>query len=65
MNRSLVLFLGLLSATPAAGRSATEASATAPLPPGALTSSDHSDEWKSLWVIPVAKAGERVRPYRP
>jgi hypothetical protein len=46
MNRSLVLFLGLL----------TEASPTAPLPPGAMTSSDHSDEWKIQNALSAAPA---------
>jgi hypothetical protein len=61
MNRSLVLSLSLLSATPGPWRSTTEASPTAPLPPGSLTSSDHSDGWKiqnALSAAPAAIADE-------
>jgi hypothetical protein len=44
VKHPLVLFLGLLSASPA--HAAGDESPTAPLPQGALTSSDHPDEWK-------------------
>jgi hypothetical protein len=61
MNRSTLLFLGLSSVTPGAALGTTEASPTAPLPPGALTSSDHSDEWKienALSAAPPAIADQ-------
>jgi hypothetical protein len=61
MNRSLVLSLALSFVTPGAALAMAEASPTAPLPPGTLTSSDHPDQWKienALRAAPAAIADE-------